>query len=89
MHTIIITLIKQPEIHTVKAVWLNDVIWLLSKLLTRIGSSLFSVGKREGREIIWKSGTQEKKPMRKFATEINLMLSNDGSMKGEHYSGMV
>jgi len=47
------------------------------------GSSLFSVGKREDREKIWNSGTQEKKPTRKFATESSLMLSNGGSMEAE------
>jgi hypothetical protein len=34
------------------------------------------------------SGTQEKKPVSNFATEKNLMLSNDGLFKGEYYSGM-
>jgi len=62
--------------------------------LINIGSSLFSVGKREGREKIWSSGTQDakdakqrpgkqKKPTRKFAAEINLMLSNGGLMEAE------
>jgi hypothetical protein len=41
------------------------------------------VGKREGREKIGNSGTQKKKPTRKFATESNLMLSNGGSMEAE------
>jgi len=47
------------------------------------GASLFSVGKREDSEKIWNSGTQEKKPMRKFAAESNLMLSNVESMEVE------
>jgi hypothetical protein len=41
------------------------------------------VGKREDSEKIWNSGTQEKKPMRKFAAESNLMLSNVESMEVE------
>jgi hypothetical protein len=48
-----------------------------------VGSSLFSMGKREDRKKIWNSGTQEKKPTRKFAAESNLMLSNSGSMEAE------
>jgi hypothetical protein len=41
------------------------------------------VGKREDREKIWNSRTQEKNPTRKFAAESNLMLSIGGSMEAE------
>jgi hypothetical protein len=52
-------------------------------LTPKRGSSLFSVCEREDREKIWNSGTQEKKPTRKFAAESNLMLNNGGSMEAE------
>ena len=49
----------------------------------KLDPSLFQVGKRQDREQIWNSGTQEMKPTRKFATKNNLMLGNDGAMEGE------
>jgi hypothetical protein len=61
----------------------------MSILIGYFGFSLFSGGKREDREKIWNSGTQDatnakqrpgkqKKPTRKFAAESDLMLDNGG-----------